>query len=612
MTICETIDSIANSLRDSYKAVETLGGTIPSHKNLKNLNSAVSTLMDSTVTQYITRTLVELTDSKYKIDALRIPLYYQPLLTKVSLPVCTAIPADAGTGTFQSCDSLVEVFLPACRIYLSNTFGYCRSLRKLTTGGFTSFDGSPFTSCHSLESIYVLNTVPVSQAALPFDDTPFSNSAYLGHYGSFFVPSVALESYKTTAGWSIYSDRIAILSEEYDQTYIYMNEFAESALNSIPTKRTGVSYVLDNGFKNCLSLSQVELNSCFYVGRDAFGGCSGLQTVSLPGCSVLKESAFCSCNSLTNVFLPMCTAIESFAFENCPSLSTITLNNCRTIGTQAFYSCLALSAINASLCSTLGNGAFIGCNSLQQVSFDNLKVVGSGAFSNCRSLTTVIGADSITTISDFGFCNCSLFSQTSFPLVEQIGSSAFCSCVMSEFIAPQAQFVGGYCFRDCGNLQKVSLPACKSLYAYTFAGCSMLTSCYLPSCEEAYKAFYQARSLENCVLTTCRILGNECFYGCSALPKIELPACARLSGSSVFQNCTSLSQLIFGTSRTAVGFLSYTNTFVGTPMSDSSYLGYYGSIYVPDSLVESYKSATNWVTYADRITGISNLPSEGE
>ena len=140
----------------------------------------------------------------------------------------------------------------------------------------------------------------------------------------------------------------------------------------------------------------------------------------------------------------------------------------------------------------------------------------------------------------------------------------------------------------------------------------MLTSCYLPSCEEAYKAFYQARSLENCVLTTCRILGNECFYGCSALSKIELPACAILSGSSVFQNCTSLSQLIFGTSRTAVGFLSYTNTFVGTPMSDSSYLGYYGSIYVPDSLVESYKSATNWVTYADRITGISNLPSEGE
>jgi hypothetical protein len=51
-------------------------------------------------------------------------------------------------------------------------------------------------------------------------------------------------------------------------------------------------------------------------------------------------------------------------------------------------------------------------------------------------------------------------------------------------------------------------------------------------------------------------------------------------------------------------------TFIATPISASRYLGYYGSIYVPDEYVETYKTATNWVTYADRITGISNLPAE--
>jgi hypothetical protein len=31
-------------------------------------------------------------------------------------------------------------------------------------------------------------------------------------------------------------------------------------------------------------------------------------------------------------------------------------------------------------------------------------------------------------------------------------------------------------------------------------------------------------------------------------------------------------------------------------------------IYVPDALVNSYKSASNWSTYADRIKGLSELP----
>jgi hypothetical protein len=39
-------------------------------------------------------------------------------------------------------------------------------------------------------------------------------------------------------------------------------------------------------------------------------------------------------------------------------------------------------------------------------------------------------------------------------------------------------------------------------------------------------------------------------------------------------------------------------------MSVSTLTGSFGSIYVPASLVDAYKSATNWATYADRITAI--------
>jgi hypothetical protein len=53
--------------------------------------------------------------------------------------------------------------------------------------------------------------------------------------------------------------------------------------------------------------------------------------------------------------------------------------------------------------------------------------------------------------------------------------------------------------------------------------------------------------------------------------------------------------------------LSGAAVFTSTPMSNSTYTGEFGSIYVPASLVDAYKSATNWTTYANRITA---LPEE--
>ena len=41
-----------------------------------------------------------------------------------------------------------------------------------------------------------------------------------------------------------------------------------------------------------------------------------------------------------------------------------------------------------------------------------------------------------------------------------------------------------------------------------------------------------------------------------------------------------------------------------TPIKDSSYTGTFGSIYVPASLVDAYKTANYWSDIADRITAI--------
>ena len=49
--------------------------------------------------------------------------------------------------------------------------------------------------------------------------------------------------------------------------------------------------------------------------------------------------------------------------------------------------------------------------------------------------------------------------------------------------------------------------------------------------------------------------------------------------------------------------LEKTSAFKDTPIESGT-----GYVYVPSALVDSYKSATNWSTYADQIRAIENYP----
>jgi hypothetical protein len=52
--------------------------------------------------------------------------------------------------------------------------------------------------------------------------------------------------------------------------------------------------------------------------------------------------------------------------------------------------------------------------------------------------------------------------------------------------------------------------------------------------------------------------------------------------------------------------LAYTNAFYSTPIAGytASTGGVYGSIYVPASMLESYKTANNWSYFSDRFVGV--------
>ena len=46
--------------------------------------------------------------------------------------------------------------------------------------------------------------------------------------------------------------------------------------------------------------------------------------------------------------------------------------------------------------------------------------------------------------------------------------------------------------------------------------------------------------------------------------------------------------------------------FYNTPMVNSNYLGYFGSIYVPSSLYSIYKTSTGWNNWSSRYVSMSD------
>lgn len=88
--------------------------------------------------------------------------------------------------------------------------------------------------------------------------------------------------------------------------------------------------------------------------------------------------------------------------------------------------------------------------------------------------------------------------------------------------------------------------------------------------------------------------------GCSELMKADFSNLQSIRYSTFYIN-TKLVTLIIRTQ--VVAKLDKTSAFTGTPIASGT-----GYVYVPSALVNSYKSATNWSTYADQIRAIEDYP----
>lgn len=181
------------------------------------------------------------------------------------------------------------------------------------------------------------------------------------------------------------------------------------------------------------------------------------------------------------------------------------------------------------------------------------------------------------------------------PYATTVGNTAFQGCSsLKQLNLPMCSYIGNNAFEYCISLSQVSLPVCRIIKDYAFQNCSSLTQISLPVCSYiGVGAFWGCRSLAQVNLPVCSYISIYAFYMCRSLSQVSLPMCNTIEGNA-FQGCSSLNIITLGYS--SVCRLGDSNVFTNTQITSSK-----GSIYVPTSLVDSYKSARKWSYFSTQI-----------
>lgn len=161
--------------------------------------------------------------------------------------------------------------------------------------------------------------------------------------------------------------------------------------------------------------------------------------------------------------------------------------------------------------------------------------------------------------------------------------------------------IGAYAFRECSGVTQYHGAGVTTIGNYTFFGNTALTVVDFPKLKTSGTyAFENCTSLTEIDLPSLTAVPGNFVYRSTGIKKVDLAVCTSIAANG-FRGATGLTALIIRTP--SVCALENKNAFT----SDTAIYKGTGFVYVPSALVDTYKSATNWSTYADQIKPISEL-----
>lgn len=344
------------------------------------------------------------------------------------------------------------------------------------------------------------------------------------------------------------------------------------------------------------TITEFKSTSVQELGANAFSNSYVLEKVDLPECTTLNSSVFDSCANLRYINMPKLTSAGSSAFsgiflypgENGRTINLPLLSYCEAyafyrlnLGINGELNLPELTEINGSCCFSYST-----ISSINLPKLSTMRSYNADTFSNIRNL-----------------------KELRLPSLENVNSSSTAAGVFSSLVYKAEEFdldviapnLTTYVSGMFANMRCAIFKSSKLVNPHSYTH-DLFTQCYLNQIYLynlpylGYNAFYYATGLELVYADKLYTLGESV-------------------GSGHFYRCTHLKALILAGDE-AVCTLSSTNSFSYSPIkgyfavnidsTDTRYKRDDGYIYVPKALLEDYKVAPNWSTFAHKFRAIED------
>lgn len=397
--------------------------------------------------------------------------------------------------------------------------------------------------------------------------------------------------------------------------------------------RYGVRDINEYAFYNCSNLVEVRIpSSCWWIYSQVFGACAKLKKVyyallSNPLDKVINSDAFPSNTGMT-LYVSRLNSVQPFkekaAFKKFATIVKSKNANDIAVSDGGLYAVTSAPTKNTS-----GELTMVGLNDAIQVT-DGAAVNASSSYGippYYYDFVAVCDSAFIeeTTLKTFNVRNCTKLTK--------IGFRAFsnCSGLTSVTLNEGLTTIDDRAFEYCTSLPSLTIPASVTkLYEHNFTLlCSSLKEIKVASGNTKFSSYggalynKEGTKLLRCpegMTTTCAInpnakeIGSNAFENCAKITYLNIPYGVTTIGDYAFLSCKNLETLAIPSSVTSLPKhpVQACNNLANLHVNSQSVISIdpYAfsdnkrtNLYVPPTLIETYKTIAGWKSWSNIKTG---------
>ena len=228
-----------------------------------------------------------------------------------------------------------------------------------------------------------------------------------------------------------------------------------------------------------------------------------------------------------------------------------------------------------------------------------------------RTRVESIKANKLRVVSD-NLCN-NTYNLESFEAIEatQVRSNAFMSSrSLKKVVLPKVTFIMGNAFSSCTVLEEAQFGALETISDYAFSNCG-IKNIDLSKVKTIYSYAFSRSNIMSAKMPLVESMDSGVFQYCINLTMLDIsnPEATKvpdIKGYNAFSSCTSMKALILRSTSQMIKLTASGDNKLPPTVTDGTCF-----IYVPRTLLETYKTATNWSVYAEQFRALEDYTVDG-